>query len=203
MSGRGEMSNTTTNPSPSDAGSEVLTSRAAAQICQVNFRTVIRWIERGELKAYRLPGRGDYRIALSDLRAFMYKHGMPGVQEEGTRRILVVDDDPAMANAIERVLRRAGYETCKAADGFQAGDMLHTFKPSLMTLDLRMTGQDGFGVLQHLRDTRQLDRLKVLVVSGESEARLRAAVELGAHEALAKPFKNEQLVATVQRLLGA
>lgn len=185
----------------------VLTSREAGQCCGVSFRTVIRWIERGDLAAYRLPGRGDYRIALADLRDFASRHGLPepviaGDAPGRSNRILIVDDEPSMARAIQRVLRPAGYETLIATDGFQAGSMLHSFAPALMTLDLQMPGLDGFGVLRFLRDSKPRPKLRVLVVSGESELRLREARELGADETLAKPFINEQLLATVRELLA-
>lgn len=192
------MTDSSADYSPSD----VLTSREAAQVCGVNFRTVIRWIERGELAAYRLPGRGDYRISLMNLRAFMHKHGIPEKPNDARmNRILIVDDELSMARAIERTLRRQGYETQIASDGFQAGSMLHTFMPGLMTLDLRMSGLDGFGVLQFLRETNQLGVFKVLVISGESGSRLQQALDQGAHAILAKPFANAQLVAAVQKLL--
>lgn len=186
----------------------VLTSGEAGQRCGVSFRTVIRWIERGELPAYRLPGRGDYRIALADLRAFASRHGLPDPQAPGAApvpsdRVLIVDDDPSMARAIQRVLHAAGYKTLVANEGFQAGSLLHSFAPGLMTLDLHMPGLDGFGVLRFLRDSPPRPALRVLVVSGESEPRLREARELGADDTLAKPFTNEQLLAAVQRLLPA
>ena len=183
---------------------DVLTSRAAALRCGVSFRTVIRWIERGTLGAYRLPGRGDYRIAKAELQRFMREYGIPDpdAPADTAKRVLVVDDEPAMGRAIKRVLTRAGYETAVASDGFLAGSLLHTFKPGLMTLDLRMPRIDGFGVLRFLRETRPLPALKVLVVSGESDARLREALTEGAHETLPKPFANEDLLRAVQRLLG-
>jgi excisionase family DNA binding protein len=196
---------------PSDSAPSpplVLTSREAGQRCGVSFRTVIRWIERGDLAAYRLPGRGDYRIALSDLQEFTRRHGLPEpVADDETpapsNRILIVDDDAPMARSIQRVLRPAGYDTLIATDGFQAGSLLHSFAPSLMTLDLQMPGLDGFGVLRFLRDSMPRPDLRVLVVSGESEQRLREARDLGAHETLAKPFVNEQLLATVRGLLAS
>jgi excisionase family DNA binding protein len=184
-----------------------LTSREAGQQCGVSFRTVIRWIERGDLAAHRLPGRGDYRIALADLREFKQRHGMPETVADGeahlvSNRILIVDDDASMARAIQRVLRLAGYETLIATDGFQAGSLLHSFSPALMTLDLQMPGLDGFGVLRFLRESAPRPALRVLVISGESEQRLREARELGADETLVKPFINDQLLATVQGLLS-
>lgn len=196
---------TTANPASEPSAIDVLTSRSAAARCGVSFRTVIRWIERGTLQAYRLPGRGDYRIEKAELQRFMQEHGMPDPEapKSAANRVLVVDDEPAMGRAIKRVLTRAGYEVVIASDGFLAGSLLHTFKPNLMTLDLRMSGIDGFGVLRFLRETRPLASLKVLVISGESEERLREALAQGAHEALPKPFANEQFLQAVQRLLGA
>jgi excisionase family DNA binding protein len=195
---------------PSSEAPQVLTSREAGQCCGVSFRTVIRWIERGDLVAYRLPGRGDYRIALDDLRDFARRHGLPTPRAPGeaaqaaqaANRVLIVDDDASMARAIQRVLRAAGYETLIATDGFQAGSLLHSFVPALMTLDLQMPGLDGFGVLRFLRDNPPRPELRVLVVSGESQQRLQEACELGAHAAIAKPFDNEQLLTTVQGLLA-
>jgi len=183
---------------------ETLTSTEAARICGVSFRTVIRWIERNELQAYRLPGRGDYRVLATELRRFMSAHGIPASDEMPgqPKRILVVDDETAMANAIKRTLKHDGYEVATASDGFLAGSMLHIFKPHLMTLDIHMPGIDGFGVLRFLREQPPPFPVKVLVVSGESEQRLQQALELGAHGALAKPFENQELLETVGRILG-
>jgi len=181
---------------------DVLTTSEAAKRCGVSFRTVIRWVERGELNAYRLPGRGDYRVPVEELRRFMRAHGIPEPDAPHglARRVLIVDDEPGMANAISRVLTNARFETRIAADGFLAGSLLHTFKPGLMTLDLRMPNLDGFGVLDRLRETPPPFPLKVLVVSADTSARLDAARARGADAVLAKPFLNEDLLAAVDRL---
>lgn len=183
---------------------QVLTTTEAAHLCGVSFRTVIRWIERGELHGYRLPGRGDYRVPVGELRRFMGEHGMPVPAEDdgGARRVLVVDDDPGMAAALNRVLLHDGFETALAADGFGAGALLHQFKPGLMTLDLAMPGMDGLVVLRFLKATPPPFELKVLVVSGDSEERLEQALALGAHGVLRKPFDNAALLDAVHRLVG-
>ena len=126
---------------------DVLTSSEAARLCGVSFRTVIRWIERGQLQAYRLPGRGDYRVPASELRRFMRTNAIPEPTElkrDMPRRILIVEDEPNMARAMGRALTRAGFETASVSDGFQAGLLLHSYRPGLLTLDLRMPGVDGF-----------------------------------------------------------
>lgn len=185
---------------PQQPEPEALTTGQAAKLCGVNFRTVARWIDRGLLPAYQLPGtRGDRRVRVADLRRFMHAHDIPDpwAMPAGARRALVVDDEPAMARAIERVLRQAGYETALAAGGFEAGAMLFSFQPHVMTLDLRMPGMDGIEVLQFLRRTPPPVPLKVVVVSADSEERLQQARALGAHAVLAKPFSNEALLAAL------
>src|SRR5690606_3123887 len=118
-------------------GSDVLTSGEAARLCGVSFKTILRWIDRGLLQSYKLPGRGDHRITVDELRRFMRDNGIPDPTNESlSPRVLIVEDDPPMARSIERVLIKAGYETAIASNGFEAGVALHSFRPSLMTLDL-------------------------------------------------------------------
>ncbi|UTW07522.1 response regulator [Pseudomonas benzenivorans] len=185
--------------------SDVLTSRQAAELCGVSFRTVIRWIERGLLQAYRLPGRGDYRVPRQELELFMRENAipLPGESLLPARRVLIVEDDANMARAIERVLQQAGYETAHAPDGFAAGAMLHSYRPALMTLDLRMPGLDGLGVLNYLQGSPMPFPLKILVVSADSEARMAQALTLGADAVVRKPFDNKEFLAAVAQLLGA
>lgn len=72
-----------------------------------------------------------------------------------------------------------------------------------MTLDIRMPGVDGLSVLRTLREHPLPFACKVLVVSGETPARLQEALALGADGVLAKPFINEELLAAVRRLYGS
>lgn len=116
------------------------------------------------------------------------------------KRILIAEDEPAMARAIQRVLSRAGYETVIASDGFWTGSLLYTFKPDLVTLDLRMPGLDGLDVLRFLRQTRLPFKLKILVVSADTRDRLEQALALGAHSALSKPFQNSELLDAIRHL---
>lgn len=185
--------------------SDVLTSSEAAKLCGVSFRTVIRWIERGELQGYRLPGRGDYRIPTGELRRFMREHGIPeadAASGEMSRHILIVEDQAPMARAMGRALKLGGFTTALAGDGFEAGLLLHAQRPGVMTLDLRMPGADGFSVLRALRANPLPFACKILVVSGESPERLREALALGADGILAKPFSDAELLAAVNRLYG-
>jgi excisionase family DNA binding protein len=184
---------------------QVLTTGEAAKYCGVNFRTVIRWIERGKLKAYKLPGRGDHRIQLEDFVAFMRENHMPVPAElQGVNRlVLVIEDQPEMASAIKRVLRRTGYDVEIASDGFVAGSMLERLKPSVITLDLKMPGLDGYQVLRHIREHEQHVDVKVLVISAETQAGLDRALQEGANDVLPKPFDNDDLLEKVQILIDS
>ncbi len=183
---------------------QVLTTGEAAKYCGVNFRTVIRWIERGKLKAYKLPGRGDHRIQVEDFVVFLQDNGMPVPDElKGQNRsVLVIEDQPEMASAIRRVLMRHGYEVEIARDGFSAGTALTRMKPGLVTLDLKMPGMDGYEVLSFIRGHDEHANTKVLVISAETSAGLERAKALGASDILPKPFENDELLARVEALIN-
>lgn len=182
----------------------VLTTGEAAKYCGVNFRTIIRWIERGKLKAYKLPGRGDHRIRDEDFVAFLQENNMPVPEDflPATRSVLVVEDNREMASAIARVLLREGYAVNVAHDGFAAGAQLAAGKPMVMTLDLKMPGLDGYGVLEYVRQQEEFSGVKILVVSADTEEGLARAKAAGADEVLRKPFENQALVQAVEALVS-
>jgi excisionase family DNA binding protein len=186
------------------AEKRTLTTGEIAKYCGVNFRTVIRWIERGLLKAHQLPGRGDNRVEVHDFLAFLRANEMPIPEEflDRSRRVLIVEDDAAMAAAIQRTLKRAGFETRVASDGFRAGTLLGTFLPGVMTLDLRMPGIPGIDVLKFVRLAERLKDIRILIVSAMPRKELDEALAAGADDVLEKPFKNQDLVEKVSRLAG-
>lgn len=175
-----------------------------AKICGVHFRTVIRWIERGYLKAYQLPGRGDNRIQHKDLVSFLQENKIPVPQElhsvEQTSRVLIVEDDPRAAKNMERILMRGGFETAIAENGFMAGLMLSDFAPAVMTLDLRMPGLGGLEVIRMVRSTEKEKPVQILVVSAMGSDELEEALRAGANDVLAKPFRQQQFLEKVQML---
>ena len=184
-----------------------LTTGEIAQYCGVNFRTVIRWIKRGLLKAYQLPGRGDNRVAVEDFLEFLRENKMPVPPEfrdaGRERRVLIVDDDPKVARNIQRVLRRAEFETEIAHDGFRAGVLFESFLPAVMTLDLKMAGLGGLEMIRFVRGTSSLKDIKILVVSAMPRDELQEALAAGADAAIEKPFKNQELVQRVEELAAA
>ena len=182
---------------------KTLTTGEIGRHCGVHFRTVLRWIEQGRLKAFKLPGpRGDHRVLLADFMAFLGENNMPVPEElrQEARGVLVVEDERNMAAAIERTLRRAGFEVRTARDGLQAGVLLQSFMPAVMTLDLRMPGLDGHEVLRFIRQRPELSQVRVLVVSAMPREELERARAAGADDVLEKPFSPQELADKVTSL---
>jgi len=186
-----------------DKQQRVLTSGEVAKYCSVHLRTVIRWIQQGDLKAYKLPGRGNNRIEEKDFLEFLTSNGMPipdGFQVSKPR-ILIVDDEKDMAKSIQRVLRKEDYDIYMAHDGFEAGAQLGILKPQLMTLDLSMPKMNGFSVLKFVRNQSEFDNLKIVVISALDNSQLKKAEKAGANASLSKPFDHQILINTVKQLL--
>ncbi|WP_018693338.1 response regulator [Algicola sagamiensis] len=180
------------------------TTGQVANYCGVHFRTVIRWIEKGYIAAHTLPGRGDNRITEEELIRFLQENEMPIPDDlkQTASRVLIVDDENDMARAIERVLKRKGYNTAIANGGFQTGAMLYSFKPDLITLDLKMPGMDGYRLMEFIRSEENCQDVKILVISGLSRGDLLSACIEGADSCLEKPFRNHDLLEEVRCLIG-
>jgi two-component system response regulator VicR len=180
---------------------KTLTSGEIAGFCDVNLRTVIRWIDKGHLKSFKLPGRGNNRVLVNDFLSFLndYQIPIPPELAQYSKRVLIVDDDKAMANSIKRLLLHDGYSVNIVNDSFLAGEAIHSFMPSVMTLDLKMPGIDGFKILENIAD-KEL-RLKTLVISALSDKELQKALTLGAHDVLAKPFDAPVLLQKIDNLM--
>jgi len=127
-------------------------------------------------------------------------HGMPPSREgeSAMSRVLVIEDDLAVAALLRAVLTRSGHTVIAAASGEAGIDCLASGRPELIILDIRLPGTDGFGVLQHVRS--QGPSPPVLILTAERGARARA-LDAGADAFLQKPFDNAELVSTVGDLL--
>jgi len=146
------------------------TTFEAAKICQVCHTTVIYWVNKGKLKAHCTPG-GHRRIAATDLVDFMERFSMPIPADLAGRpkRILVVEDDPA----VQRMLVRA-LETLPTADvtacssGLEALMAIGKEPPDLLVLDLNIPQVKGIEVCRLLRANENTKPVKVIAVSGSA-----------------------------------
>src|ERR1700738_4408076 len=114
--------------------------------------------------------------------------------------ILVVDDEPAVRQALHRALTFEGYEVRTATDGQTALDILLGETPEAILLDVAMPGIDGLEVCRRLRAAG--DRTPILMLTARHATADRVAgLDAGADEYLVKPFALEELFARVRALL--
>lgn len=116
-----------------------------------------------------------------------------------TGRVLVVDDQPLIANVLAEQLRQSGYTVKIALSGADALDLFDTFQPDVVLLDLTMPGLTGGEVLDRVRTT--YPHIPVVVMTGDA-GRARETLARGAVAYLVKPFKMGALTATVGEVLG-
>jgi CheY-like chemotaxis protein len=118
-----------------------------------------------------------------------------------SRKILVVEDDPAVLQLIVTRLAIAGYTTFEARNGQEAIRRIAEVAPAAVVLDINMPLVDGFAVLKQMHRNGQTNDIAVLVLTARNQPRdVREAIALGARDYLAKPFKDQQLLARVARL---
>ena len=116
-------------------------------------------------------------------------------------RILIVDDDPEVADPVRFALEGLGYDVVHMPNGTMGVNKLEEFQPDLMVLDMMMPGQSGFLVLEHIRRTK-LDRIRIIMVTANEGTRHENyARMLGVDEYLLKPFSIERLTNTAKILL--
>jgi DNA-binding response OmpR family regulator len=114
-------------------------------------------------------------------------------------RVLVVEDDDAIAQVLQRSLRMEGYDVRIAEDGVGALDIAHAFLPDLVILDLGLPKLDGLEVARTLRKT---DDVPILVLTARDAVESRVeGLDSGADDYLVKPFERQELLARLRALL--
>jgi DNA-binding response OmpR family regulator len=115
------------------------------------------------------------------------------------KKLLVVDDEPDIANLIRRYLEKAGYHVDIAQTGNEAYRFARELQPDLITLDISLPDTDGFSVLEWLKNDPSTAQIPVVVLSVvDDSARGKA---LGAVDYLRKPIQEEDLVERVGAVL--
>ena len=113
--------------------------------------------------------------------------------------ILVVDDEEMVRNLLQRTLQEAEYDVITAANGQEALDKVSQFNISLLLLDIKMPGLDGFQVLDRIR---QRSDIPVIMLTAVKEVTtVRGSFNLGADDYVTKPFSKRELLLRIQTKL--
>lgn len=115
------------------------------------------------------------------------------------QKILIVDDDPHIAELISLYLEKEGYETTEVHDGRESLKAAASLQPALILLDLMLPGMDGYQVCAELRKSSNVPII-MLTAKGETFDKV-LGLELGADDYIVKPFEPKELVARVKAVL--
>lgn len=187
------------------ASKQVFTTGEVAEICQVSQQTIIRCFDSGKLQGFRVPGSKFRRIPREALIEFMKENDIPlDLLDSGKRRVLVVDDDPAIVEILQDVLERDGRFDVKATStGYEAGILTQSFNPDLLLLDYLLPDINGNIVCKTIRENAAFANMKIIFVSGVvNPDEVEQLIKAGADDFIKKPFDVDKLIARISELLG-
>ncbi len=128
--------------------------------------------------------------------------GVAPTQAKVKKRILVAEDDPAISRMLEKVLLR-DYEISLARDGREAVAAATRNPPHLLLLDIMMPGMDGLTVAKQIREMPRTKNVPVIFLTAkDGPMDVIKGIQFGARHYITKPFKIEDLVTKVKKVLG-
>lgn len=174
---------------------DMMGPREAAAYLSLNEQTVRRLARQAAIPAFKVGG--VWRFRKTQLAAY----GNPAARTAAaSQKILVIDDDNQLVEAVRRTLEPEGYSVLTATDG-PAGLVLLDQRPALIYLDLLMPDMLGPEVLRHIR--ARLPRVAVVILTAYPDSDLmRDALQYSPITLLAKPFSRRQLLDTTDQVLN-
>lgn len=120
-----------------------------------------------------------------------------------SKTIMTVDDSASMRQMVSFTLKQAGYQVVEAVDGKDALVKLNGSSVQMVLTDLNMPNMDGIELIRHVRATPSCKFIPIVMLTTESQVeKKQAGKEAGATGWIVKPFKPEQLLAVVKKVLG-
>ncbi len=117
-------------------------------------------------------------------------------------KVLVIEDDSAIASMLSDTLGITGYEVILANSGREGLARAEEMSPDIITLDLNMPGMDGFKVLESLKNNQNTSGIPVIITTvSENEKDMRKSYRLGARKYIVKPFPAEVLRETINEFV--
>ena len=116
------------------------------------------------------------------------------------KKILVVDDDESILDAVSLLLSDYGYEVLSIFKGEEIYEKIKEFHPDLILLDVLMSGKDGREICKNLKSIADTRRIPIMMMSAHPNAK-QGANECGADGFISKPFEIESLLSLISRYL--
>lgn len=118
------------------------------------------------------------------------------------KRILVIEDEPNIIEALSFILSRDGWTVHTHSDGVNANERIRATPPDLVILDVMLPGKSGFDILRDLRADPEMQALPVLMLTARGQTRDRELAEkLGVNRFITKPFSNAEVIENVRALV--
>ena len=185
----------------------VYSALEVANICGVANQTAINWIRNGYLKAYSTPG-GQYRVYADDLVGFMMERNMRVPENlaslcntSSNSSILVVEDDMGLNTVLHQYLSKefSGVQVYQAFDGFEAGSLMTSKKPTVVVLDLNLPGVDGFELFKKINSSDEFGNPAIIVITALQDSGIEDKIqEMHAVAFFRKPVVLDELSQAVK-----
>lgn len=182
------------------AKKSLLTPSEAAELLHVAPTTIRHWAQNGRLPFITTPG-GHRRFTREDILSLM---SSSEVNVNHSFSILIVEDDKEFADMLIQLLESyfPHLKIAVAYNGFEAGDLLHSFKPDLVILDLLMSGINGFSVCHRIKNSTSTQDINVIAMTGAlTKENTERITQLGADMCFGKPLDYDLVKETIAILI--
>lgn len=115
------------------------------------------------------------------------------------KKIVIVDDDISLLEAVELVFQMEGYTVYTCTNGSKAHEIITTVKPDIIILDVLLSGEDGRDVARCLKKSTDIGTIPIVMFSANPNIR-DSAIASGANEFISKPFDIQELLSVTERL---
>ena len=167
------------------ADGELFTASQVAKFCHVDLKTIHNWVQKGQIRHFRTPGR-HLRFRRLDLLDFLHRYGypVPDALRGGKPKVVVVDADVAVLTSVKRALGRR-FDVTTFTDIIEALVAIGAALPDALILDPRMSGIDGANCIEKLRGSGSTGRMRIVAYSADETDR-RSLLEKGANDFISK-----------------
>jgi excisionase family DNA binding protein len=172
----------------------LLTTSEAAELLNVVPTTIRHWANIGRLPFITTLG-GHRRFDKNEILSLL-SNTQNSKYIKRSFAILIIDDKKEYLAMLVTLLKTSfPHVTITCADnGFDAGDLLHRFKPDLIILDLTMESIDGFSICHRIKNTPSTSNIKIIAMSSLlTDDNVKGIIQLGVETCIQKPFSHEQI----------